>query len=205
MASPCPSDYRSFLTEVGNGGAGPYYGLFPFGQQDDGFGVGAWEDGGLVGDLSQPFPHVAAWNVSESFWDGEPDPPPGTPPEEEDRLWEAWDEVLEVSYWNPAVMDGAIPICHLGCALRQWLVITGEQKGFVWNDFRADYRGLSPVLGGSGEAVSFADWYMGWLDESLTKAAETPCSTVVPFWLRAWQRFSGRSGSGHLGPERPGS
>ncbi len=87
----------------------------------------------------------------------------GPPPEEEDRLWEAWDKVLEIRYWNPAIVDGAIPICHLRCALRQWLVIHGGQPGFVWNDFRADYRGLSPVLGGSGEAVSFTNWYMGWI------------------------------------------
>ena len=131
-----PEDYRRFITEIGNGGAGPYYGLLPFGQGRR--TTRDWESGGLVGDLSQPFPHVAAWNLSESFWQGEPDPPPGTPPEEEDRLWEAWDEELEEHYWNPAIMNGAIPICHLGCALRQWLVIHGEQRGFVWNDFRAD-------------------------------------------------------------------
>jgi hypothetical protein len=55
-----PEDYRRFVTEIGNGGAGPYYGLFPFGQQDDGFVYCAWETGGLVGDFSQPFPHTAA-------------------------------------------------------------------------------------------------------------------------------------------------
>jgi hypothetical protein len=75
-----PEEYRRFVTETGNGGAGPYYGLFPFGQQDDGFGCCAWEAGGLVGDFSQPFPHTSAWNVSESFWHGEPDLPDGTPP-----------------------------------------------------------------------------------------------------------------------------
>src|SRR3954467_4442646 len=125
-----PEDYRLFLTEIGDGGAGPYYGVFPFGKDDD---DRDWEGGGLVGDPSKPFPHVAAWNVSESFWLGEPDPPDGTPPEEEDRLWEAWDKVLEERYWDPGIMNGAIPICHLGCALRQWLVIQGERRGFVWN------------------------------------------------------------------------
>src|SRR5690242_2351707 len=83
-----PEDYRRFVTEVGNGGVGPYYGVLPFGKDDD---DRDWEGGGLVGDPSQPFPHTTAWNLPESFWDGEPNPPPGTPLEEEDRLMEAWD------------------------------------------------------------------------------------------------------------------
>jgi hypothetical protein len=50
------------------------------------------------------------------------------PLEEEDKLWETWDNVMEEHYWNPSIMNGAIPICHKGCALRQWLVINGEQR-----------------------------------------------------------------------------
>src|SRR3954471_13202596 len=70
-----PEDYRHFITEVGNGGAGPYYGLLPFAKDDedrDG------EGGGLVGAPGKPFPHTAAWNLPGSFWDGEPDWPPDT-------------------------------------------------------------------------------------------------------------------------------
>ena len=78
---------------------------------------------------------------------------------------EAWDRELEVHYWNPAIMNGAIPICHKGCALRQWLVIHGDQRGFVWDDNRVDNAGIAPVLDESGEPVTFADWYMGWLDD----------------------------------------
>lgn len=83
-----PEDYRYFITEIGNGGAGPYYGLFPFGQLDDGR---SWEQGDLIGDVSRPFPHVEAWNLPSSFWQQEPDISPETPPDEEDRLLEAWD------------------------------------------------------------------------------------------------------------------
>ena len=161
-----PEDYRCFITEIGNGGAGPCYGLFPFGQHDDSLGLRSWENGDLLGDVSQPFPHVEAWNLPESFWEQEPEIPPGLPSEVEDRLWEEWDKVEQERYWNPALMNGAIPICHLGCALRQWLVVNGEQKGFVWNDDRADCRGILPVLDGSGRQITFSDWYLRWLQEA---------------------------------------
>src|SRR4051794_12354995 len=65
-----PEDYRLFITEIGNGGAGPYCGLLPFGKDDD---DRDWEGGGLVGDLSKPFPHTTAWNLPEAFWGVEPD------------------------------------------------------------------------------------------------------------------------------------
>ena len=61
-------------------------------------------------------------------------------------LVEAWDRVEEAQYWNPAIMDGAIPICHKGCALRQWLVIHGDQRGFVWDDNRVDNTGIAPFM-----------------------------------------------------------
>lgn len=159
-----PDDYRSFLTEIGDGGAGPGYGVLPFGRDDDGR---AWDDGGLVGDLGRPFPHATAWNLPDSFWAGRPDWSPDTPVEEQDRLMAAWDREVERHYWNPALMNGAIPICHRGCAERQWLVIHGEQRGSVWDDLRADEAGLAPALGDSGEPLTFAGWYTAWLDASL--------------------------------------
>ena len=87
-----PEDYRLFITEVGDGGAGPYYGLLPFGKDDD---DRDWEGGGLVGDPGRPFPHTTAWNLPDSFWAGEPDWPPDTPIEEQDRMMDAWDRELE--------------------------------------------------------------------------------------------------------------
>ena len=179
-----PEDYRRFITEIGNGGAGPYYGVLPFGEDD----VGDWEAGGLVGDPSKSFPHTSGWNLPESFWVGEPNPAPDIPLDEEGRLMEAWDRELEAHYWNPAIMNGAIPICHKGCALRQWLVIHGDQRGFVWDDNRVDNAGIAPVLDESGVPQTFADWYMGWLDDSMMGVGVMPSPPAIPWWQRGWRR-----------------
>lgn len=158
-----PEDYRLFITEIGNGGAGPAYGLFPFGRHDDSVGLCPWDGSDLVGDFGSPFPHSEAWNLEKSFWDDVPQIPDGMPLEEETRLWDEWDRIDREHYWNPALVNGAIPICHLGCALRQWLIVNGDQRGYVWNDFRADCRGLLPLLDEAGRPQSFEDWYLNWL------------------------------------------
>lgn len=166
-----PQDYRYFITEIGDGGAGPYYGVFPFGQHDDGHGHCAWDHGRLIGDLSKPFAHVTGWNLPRSFWDDRPEPSPDMPLEEEDRLMQAWDSELDEKYWNPSLMNGAIPICHLGCAQRQWLVVNGEQRGYVWSDDRADEKGLYPIRDDSGDQMTFSGWFTSWLFDALQKAA----------------------------------
>ena len=155
-----PEDYRRFILEVANGGAGPYYGVFKLGQQDDVYGYRSWEGGFLLGDPSKPFAHRKAWNLSEELWAQEPDVE-GMSEDEEEKALEKWDARLEKEYWNPKIMDGAIPICHIGCALRQWLIVTGPEAGRVWQDDRADNAGLRPL------DRTFAEWYMGWLDTSL--------------------------------------
>jgi hypothetical protein len=161
-----PADYRHFVTTIGNGGAGPYYGLFPFGEHDDGHGYCTWECGYLLGDVGEPFPLQDRWNLPESFWEEEPNPPDDLSAEEENALWEAWDEKVEAMYWGRHVMNGAIPICHLGCALRQWLIVNGPCKGEVWHDDRADQEGVYPALDAQGKRHTFTSWYLSWLDEA---------------------------------------
>jgi SMI1 / KNR4 family (SUKH-1) len=157
-----PQDYRRFLIEVGNGGAGPYYGFFKLGEMDD------WrkeyrkwkENDGFMGDLSEPFPHTAPWNdlTGEPNYD-----------EENEEEYELQMDAFEEKYWDPKNINGAIPICHLGCALRQWLVITGPEAGHVWCDDRADLKGLFPLTAPGKTRVTFYEWYRGWLDEAIQK------------------------------------
>lgn len=156
-----PADYRQFLIEVGNGGAGPYYGLFKLGEMDDSFDYTTWEENdGFIGDLSEPFPHIERWNDLE----GEPNLD-DQDEEEYDRQLEEFDE----RYWCSSNLNGAIPICHLGCASRQWLVITGAEKGNVWCDERADMKGVFPLASETNARVTFYEWYRSWLDEAVRK------------------------------------
>jgi hypothetical protein len=155
-----PDDYKRFITEIDNGGAGPFYGLFPFGEDES----GPWKPGELVGDVGKPFPHSKAWNADESLWSQRPVITGETPEAEEDRLYEEWDRVLEQECWSPHLVNGTIPIADRGCALREWLVIHGGQRGFVWTDYRADEVGLFPLKNSRGQQMTFSDWYSFWLD-----------------------------------------
>jgi hypothetical protein len=155
-----PGDYRAYLAQLGNGGAGPFYGIFPLGLFDGaGDHEAAWEEGdGIVGILAEPFPHQEAWNLpSERLH------PPATFASDAEQS--AWFDALDAKYWSPALVNGAFPICHHGCALRTYLVVTGPEAGRVWFDRRAEYEGLQPHLDGDGSHMTFAAWYGRWLDE----------------------------------------
>jgi hypothetical protein len=152
-----PHDYRQFLTCVGNGGAGPFYGIFPLGKIDDNFDIRDWqEDDGTVGVLSRPFPLEEGWNdlsamPKEDIADRDKS--------EYDREMDAFDRM----YWNTSLVNGAIPICHEGCALRIWLVITGNQAGYLWEDRRSEQSGLKPLRLADGSSATFKGWYDEWM------------------------------------------
>jgi hypothetical protein len=181
-----PEDYRSFITEVGNGGAGPYYGLFPFGKYGYSSDFFDWDDAGLIGDLSKPFSletvlidpaSLSAYLEEIDRWlldlpEAEEPNRPSDTPLGEDRQQEGCDGRADGAGATTTVVNGAIPICHMGCGHLQWLAIRGEQRGFVWNDWRAEDRGMTPVLGASGNPVAFGEWYMGWVNDSIRKSAD---------------------------------
>jgi len=160
-----PPDYRHFLTDIGNGGAGPFYGVFPLGMMDAAFGLQPWRDG-AIGDLTKPFPHRAKWNDLT----GKPsDLPVNGDLDGHDEV-DAMIEQFEARYWNPSLINGAIPICHTGCALRIWLVLNGGQAGDLWYDKRSEYGGLMPLTLDDGSPLKFAEWYEEWLHTCLRQA-----------------------------------
>jgi SMI1/KNR4 family protein SUKH-1 len=154
-----PEDYRGFLTNVGNGGAGPSSGLFKLGEMDGLRADEPWHEGAFIGTLRQPWPHRSAWNLPKE----DLDVPADLAPEALDAAM----DLCERKYWSEAVVAGAFPICHHGCALRDWLVVTGPEAGHVWHDSRADSRGLRPCEGADGRRQTFMDWYLDWLNGAL--------------------------------------
>lgn len=110
-----PSDYRDFLLRIGNGGAGPYYGLYSLQAA-----VSEQPHHKSRAFLAAPFPHTAACNPWSEM--------------DED------DDDLDDRY-----MCGSIVLAHQGCGYYDRLVITGPQRGKVWADGRGSGQGLKPL------------------------------------------------------------
>lgn len=147
-----PDEYRSFITTIANGGAGPFYGLFPLGEADEGPAAR------FIGVLSQPFPHTEAWNDLSERPDDELQ-------ESDEAEYERQLDEFDQRYFAP--VDGAIPICHAGCAIRIWLVVTGSEAGNLWMNDRANDNGWLPMH------VTFQQWYEDWLGKSVRREDAT--------------------------------
>ncbi len=168
-----PADYRAFVTELGGGGAGPGYGVLPFGMIDDSYGYAPWTTWKLA--PGKPFPHQSQWNDLTIAERGAPRPDDYETAEEYEAARDEWfdgDEAgeAEEAYWAAVgTQFGCIPICHHGCALRDWLVVSGPEAGHVWHDASADQLGIAPVSRGDRERTTFAAWYLDWLDGAIAE------------------------------------
>jgi hypothetical protein len=111
-----PQDYADFLTQLGNGGIGPGYGLLSLAE--------------AVKDpeqrcrefLATPFPHTEYFNpydVDEATPDNE-------------------------CFFDQHIC-GSIALSHHGCGYFDRLVITGPQAGQVWIDSRVSDQGIEPT------------------------------------------------------------
>ena len=134
-----PASYRSFVTTVGAGGAGPAYGLYEFGSAQ----WVSWQAD--LGDdwadlLAVPFPHAARFEPSD-----ERSVCAEHAPGEED--------------FSPCWFTGSLVIAEIGCGSFHRLVVTGQGRGQVWTDDLACGYGLNP-------GPDFRDWYEQWLEKA---------------------------------------
>lgn len=130
-----PKSYRDFLLTVGDGGAGPDYGLYRFDGQD--MPYLEREERFAPGHLAAPFPHTEPWNPND----------PWTPDARDDE-----------QYFDLCWTTGSLILAHVGCGHFHRLVVTGPARGQIWADYRAADGGLEP------ESADYGVWYRDWLD-----------------------------------------
>lgn len=161
-----PDDYRQFLLEFGNGGAGPGYGLLSINIEK------------LIVDsqcnfLSQPFLLTKEWNNLE--------------------LLQVSDGSSTNTYFDPKYINGTIVVAEYGCGIQARLVITGEERGNIWIDDRTNEAGIYPLtmhyaaffhddpdieadlyesVEEVKEALTFYEWYNDWLNRGISQVIE---------------------------------
>ncbi|GIG68095.1 SMI1/KNR4 family protein [Phytomonospora endophytica] len=152
-----PEHYRAFLTTVGDGGAGPYYGITPLADAlawiTDGWGaevLGA--DSPLTGDVdfTELLDGPEDWEEHAALLESDPE-------------YEAGFERLKEEYLGEPWCNGRLPIAEYGCGDWYFLVLRGPRRGSLWVDC---------VVGGSGMyclEVDFGTWYSRWLDDTLDR------------------------------------
>lgn len=158
-----PPDCRWFLQEIGNGGVGPFYGVFPLGEVDDFQRTAPWqEETDLIGRLDADFPLSEPWNDLATK-------PPDSLADHDEAIYYAELESFEKKYFFR--VNGAIPVCHAGCAVRIWLVVSGKEAGNLWWDDRASDGGFFPASMSGSSRLQFLAWYQRWLNEALSDTA----------------------------------
>lgn len=152
-----PDDYRDFLLEVGDGGAGPSYGLVPFDQPEQrAMMEGVFAPHGIeplevpARAASEPGAEVAA-EVPTTAASSSSKSGPRAP------LLLPW--------------HGVVLLSHLGCGYLAYLVLEGPHRGQVWLD-----------LGSNGPPVCIAPHFIAFYTDWLSAAQrnEWPPTHVQP-------------------------
>jgi len=137
-----PEGYRDFLFEVGNGGAGPYYGILP---------IERWYQW-LI-----PYGNMSLEETVKSL---EFNPHDYFSQEYAERANSLTGYGLEYKE-GPSKRYGTIAISSQGCGIYCFLVVNGIERGRVFyvGDMHTPYFMPDP---------DFLSWYERWLDETLS-------------------------------------
>jgi hypothetical protein len=65
---------------------------------------------------------------------------------------------------------GSVCICDEGCLRAYWLVVTGDERGMIWRDYRVDHIDLAPLFDAHGRRLTFGRWYLSWLGQAEERA-----------------------------------
>lgn len=180
-----PEGYVAFLTEIGNGGAGPFYGLEPF--ENGLFADLDYKQEGLLLNPAKPFLYTEPWNLEFE---------PSVDEDENETQYEQELQEFDERYYDPALLNGVLAICNYGCAVSLNLVVNGVEYGNIWTDDRSSDYGIHPSHElGNEQKLGFLDWYELWVDNSInefnekygrspdgTSTTEDQSATKKPWW-----------------------
>ena len=152
-----PMEYVEFITKIGNGGVGPFYGLEPF--ENCLFDDLDYKRPNSLLTPSKPFLHTEPWNLEFTTTIDE---------KENETEYEKEYSKFEEQYFDREQMNGVIAICNYGCGVSLNLVVNGQEYGNIWTDDRGSDNGIYPSYElGNKDKISFFYWYELWLDKSL--------------------------------------
>jgi hypothetical protein len=193
-----PADYRAFLATLGNGGAGPFFGMVPL---QDSILTSDLIDDPMI--LSKSFPLGQAVELSElikahtefDLFADDDSLDTYYRRIEEDREFREINSRLETQFHSSYFSRGSLMICDYGCGLAFRLIVSGDARGQIWLDDRANDSGLYP-LGDpyTAKPVDFLAWYDQWLDHSLRSIDEflvAPADSSIWPWSSI-ERSDGR-------------
>lgn len=196
-----PEDYRAYMLTMGNGGAGPYYGVFRLGCYRDGSDFYPWHEGPFPTSPGSPFVLTEAWNLPAHYLRERDDGDPSAQSEQDavaaladagvivrrpsgniigknpfngEPVLETWDSLIMAGAAGNSLMNGTIPITTQGCGLGVSLVVSGPERGHVWFDLRADQNGVAPATSPTRPRLTFFQWYDAWLDDALARRSGNP-------------------------------
>ena len=160
-----PEGYSDFIQFIGNGGAGPFYGLqsltSALHQNLDA------PDDDQLNDISKPFPYTDVWNpinelsavydkLNKAQEDGNAD--------NETAAWNEREKLISDEKNN----YGRLNLCNYGCGVAIFMVVNGAEYGNIWMDARINDDGIYPFNEfGNCERIDFLNFYEAWLDESI--------------------------------------
>ena len=142
-----PEDYVAFLLHLGDGGAGPFYGMHRLEESRINFWDNSGKGNHTYFNLSKPFPHRQSWNAEaalEALY------------AEIEVAYEAGNTELETALLEKKWIliggeehdFGRLNIADFGCGVWLSLIVSGAESGNMWTDDRTNDAGLYPTTEG---------------------------------------------------------
>jgi hypothetical protein len=129
-----PEGYRRFILEIGRSGEGPpHYGLVKLGDAPSDLDAESRRNWTKLPHIAERFPFRKAW------------------------IWEDEDDEAAFEKKQHRIYLGNIVLGNDGCGMYWHLIVTGSERGKVWQ-FTGE--GITPTV----PKRDFLRWYEDWLD-----------------------------------------